>query len=88
MNNNHEHNHKDHHDHMDVALAFEQKIVKLLEHWIKHNIDHAETYREWAEKANRHQLLKAGNFLNDAAEMTMQINEKFKNALKTVLQDR
>ncbi|MBW2739526.1 MAG: zinc transporter, partial [Deltaproteobacteria bacterium] len=41
----HEHNHKKH-----ISLTFDEKLVKLLEHWIKHNDDHAENYRDWAKK--------------------------------------
>ena len=29
-----------------------EKLKKLLRHWKKHNEEHAETYREWAEKAS------------------------------------
>jgi len=40
----HEHNHEIHN-----SLTFDEKLVKLLEHWIKHNDDHAENYRDWAK---------------------------------------
>ena len=81
MNNSHDHNH--HHD-TQSALTIEQKMVKLLDHWVKHNNDHAQTYRDWAEKANRNKLLEVESLLNDAAEMTLQINEKFRAAIREV----
>jgi hypothetical protein len=28
-----------------------EKLRTLLHHWMEHNDEHAETYREWAEKA-------------------------------------
>lgn len=38
-----------------------ERLKKLLDHWSEHNLEHAETYREWAEK-----ISKLGN--RDAAE--------------------
>ena len=29
-----------------------EKLATLLPHWKKHNEEHAEAYREWAEKAS------------------------------------
>ncbi|MBF0506754.1 MAG: hypothetical protein HQL09_07950 [Nitrospirae bacterium] len=30
-----------------------EKLEKLLGHWKEHNMEHAETYREWAETTAR-----------------------------------
>ena len=30
-----------------------EKLEKLLGHWKEHNMEHAETYRKWAEKTAR-----------------------------------
>ncbi len=30
-----------------------EKLEKLLHHWKEHNMEHAETYRKWAEKTAR-----------------------------------
>jgi hypothetical protein len=72
-----------HHDHeIKSELTFDEKLEKLLGHWIKHNEDHAETYREWMAKAENNGLEKTGKILLEAAELTLQINSKLKEALK------
>ena len=70
-----------HHDHdVPSTLSFDEKMIKLLEHWIKHNEDHAQTYRDWADKAKEKNMDKAGALLEDAAEMTLMISKKFEEA--------
>jgi hypothetical protein len=73
--------HHHHHDHeIQSTLTFDEKMIKLLQHWIKHNDDHAETYRDWAQKAKEKNMPKAGSLLEDAAEMTLMISKKFEEA--------
>ena len=89
MSHTHEHDHhyEHNHDHNNNAqsnLSFDEKIVKLLEHWIKHNDDHAGTYRDWSKKAKDNNLEQAGLMIQEAAEMTVQINDKFREALKNM----
>jgi hypothetical protein len=81
----HHHHHDHHHDHdhkSEGTLSFDEKMIKLLEHWIKHNDDHAETYRDWAKKAKEKNMDKAGSLLEDAAEMTLMISKKFEEAAR------
>ena len=74
-----------HHDQeMQSDLSFDEKMIKLLEHWIKHNDDHAQTYREWAQKAKEKNKSKAALMLEDAAEMTLSISKKFESAMKLI----
>ena len=74
-----------HHDHeIRSALSFDEKMIKLLEHWIKHNEDHAQTYRDWAQKAKEKNKRKAALMLEDAAEMTLSISKKFESAIKFI----
>ncbi len=61
-------------------------MIKLLEHWIKHNEDHANTYLDWAKKAKEKGMGEAGQLLEDAAEMTRMISEKFEAAGEIVRQ--
>jgi hypothetical protein len=75
----HHHNHE-----IESALSFDEKMIKLLEHWIKHNDDHAQTYRDWAKKAKEKNKSKAALMLEDAAEMTLSISKKFESAIKLV----
>jgi hypothetical protein len=74
-----------HHDHeMQSSLSFDEKMIKLLEHWIKHNDDHAQTYRDWAQKAKEKNRIKSALMLEDAAEMTLSISKKFELAIKFI----
>ena len=77
-----------HHDHeIESTLSFDEKMIKLLEHWIKHNDDHAQTYRDWAQKAKEKKKNKAAAMLEDAAEMTLSISKKFELAIKFINED-
>ena len=81
----HHHHHHHDHDHEIVStLSFDEKMIKLLEHWVKHNDDHAETYRDWAKKAKEKNMDEAGSLLEDAAEMTLEISKKFEEAARTI----
>jgi len=71
-----DHHHSDSHD----ELPLEQKLLKLLEHWVKHNTDHAVTYRNWAEKAKANGMSEVASLLQDAADASLQINDLFRQA--------
>ena len=74
-----------HHDHeIQSSLSFDEKMIKLIEHWIKHNDDHAATYRDWAKKAKEKKMDEAGSLLEDAAEMTLVISKKFEEAAELI----
>ena len=85
MSEDHHHHHHDHDSHGE--LSFDEKIEKMLSHWIKHNEDHALNYRNWAEKAKANGKDDAGVLLEAAAEMSLAINEKF-TAAAALLKDR
>lgn len=74
--------HHHHHDHSEErsGLSFEEKMSKLLDHWVKHNDDHAATYRDWAGKAEEGENPQLAVLLEEAAEMTLKISEKFEEA--------
>ena len=80
----HHHHHDHHHGDIKSDLSFEEKIVKLLEHWIKHNKDHADTYMQWARKAKDHGMEEIGSLLDVAAQKTVSANEEFNTALKVL----
>jgi hypothetical protein len=90
MSHHHDHDHSNghaddhHHDHAHPThdtLSFEEKMIKLLEHWIKHNEDHADSYRDWAQKAQAKGMPDAGALLGEVAEMTADITGKFEETL-------
>jgi hypothetical protein len=74
-----DHHHHDHDSHEEIP--FDEKLRKLLSHWIKHNQDHALNYRNWAEKAKTNGKGQAAGLLEEAADMSLTINEKFEAAL-------
>lgn len=84
------HNHTHHHDHShehihsetQSEMSFKEKINKLIEHWIKHNDDHASTYREWADRAQAEGLDDVAAAMIAAAEKNIVINREFKQALE------
>ena len=77
--------HHHHHDHeIESTLSFDEKMIKLLDHWIKHNDDHAKTYRDWAKKAKEKDMNEAGSLLEDAAELTLTISKKFEEAAELI----
>ena len=81
MSDDHHHDHHHHHHDSHGELSFDEKMAKLLEHWIKHNQDHASNYRKWAEKAKANGKEKAGKFLLEAAQMSLATNDLFEKAL-------
>ncbi len=76
----HDH-HYCHHNEIQSSLSFEDKMIKLFEHWIKHNTDHAQTYTDWAEKAKENDLANVSDLLKSVADMTISINKKFEDAI-------
>ncbi|MGB5155990.1 hypothetical protein [Desulfobacterium sp. N47] len=88
MTHDHSHHHDNHHHHNshDVfsEMSFDEKMVKLLEHWIKHNTDHSETYKDWAKKVKSNDMDEVNLLLNEAAEITLKINDIFDKALKVI----
>jgi len=82
-----EHSMNDHHHHDDTGslkggLSDKEKLKKLLEYWIKHNEEHADTYREWSQKAAALEVQDVAKILNQAATTTLSINTRFQEALK------
>ena len=78
MSNQHHHHH-DHESHGE--MPFDEKLIKLLDHWIKHNVEHASNYRNWAERAKANGRKDAGALLEEAAEISLTVNERFQKAL-------
>jgi hypothetical protein len=55
---------------MPSSNDIEKKLKILLPHWIKHNQEHAQEFRTWAERAetSRQDLLAAAEHLDKASE--------------------
>jgi len=67
-----------HHDH---THSMSERIEKIISHWIKHNDDHIQNYKDWSEKASQESMSEVSDLLNEVAEMSLTINEKLKKAL-------
>ena len=78
------HHHHEHHGEQPADLSFEERMVKLLDHWVRHNDDHAGSYRDWAAKAQDGQMPQVAELLRDAADLTMQISERFQQAVRHI----
>ncbi|MFO7840525.1 MAG: hypothetical protein R6X08_13625 [Desulfosalsimonadaceae bacterium] len=77
----HDHEHGDsHHSHGGGGMPFEQKLARILDHWIKHNMEHADTYKEWAERTRQAGMPEAAGQLEEAASMNFAMNEVFEKA--------
>jgi len=80
---NHNHHHGHSHDHHQAGqdlkspMTDREKLLKLMDHWVAHNNDHAKNYLQWSKKAEELGFEKAGQLLKDAAELTDAISEKF-----------
>lgn len=57
-----------------------EKIKKLIEHWAEHNIEHAKTYYEWAEKAKASGNNKLYEILLEISDMTKKMDHLFQKA--------
>lgn len=59
-----------------------EKLKKLLHHWQEHNNEHAEVYREWAEKLS---FLGKGDSAKELERLyreTKNMNALFEEALR------
>lgn len=61
-----------------------EKLKILLGHWTEHNHEHAETYREWAEKAKAAGNTHLAEMLKEIAAATKKIDELFERAKEAI----
>lgn len=66
------------------TVPFPQKARILIEHWINHNLAHAQSYRQWADAFRQNGLESAAELLESAAESTRQINQTLALASESV----
>jgi len=57
-------------------------MIKMIEHWIHHNQDHAKSYREWARRAEEQGHNEVCQILQSIADSTVQQNESMEKALR------
>jgi hypothetical protein len=76
------HHHEDTDTELRDALSDKEKLGKLLNYWIKHNEEHANTYREWSKKAVAEELKEVAEILEEASNTALSLNALFREALK------
>lgn len=62
-----------------------EKLEKLLYHWKEHNDEHANTYREWAEKALFLGNKELAGVLDRLYNETKKMNGLFDKAIRVIL---
>ena len=80
------------HKHTHAASEHEAKAVSdelaklciLLPHWIEHNGEHAESFREWAGKAREMGLAEVAQRIEEAVGHMAACNEALTAALKAL----
>ncbi|MCL4455974.1 MAG: hypothetical protein M1147_02515 [Nitrospirae bacterium] len=60
------------------------KLKHLLHHWKEHNDEHAETYRQWAEKASSLGNEELSKVLDKLYHETKKMNGLFEEAEKVI----
>lgn len=58
----------------------EQRVQVLLHHWQHHNEQHANSYKEWADRLREGGWGDVAELLQEAARLTLEINEVFNKA--------
>ena len=96
MTSDHHHHHHDHDHHHhsqddsagDGGMNFAEKLIRRIEHWIAHNHDHVNNYRDWARRAGESEFHEAAALLEATAEKTDAVSRKLEEALKAVKSSR
>jgi cobalt/nickel transport system ATP-binding protein len=80
MHKGHSHSHG--HEHEDDRDRTEtlRKLQVMIEHWIDHNVSHAENYREWASKASQAGEEEVSREIHLAVEASDEANKHLKRA--------
>jgi len=61
---------------------YRARLQILLDHWIKHNREHAEEFLEWAERAKGFGQGAVHDEIVEAAQRIGKVNESLSAALK------
>jgi rubrerythrin len=81
MSDHDSHHHHSNHHHGHEKISDQQKLVKMMEHWIHHNQDHAHSYYEWAKRAKDMGWEQVAGILEEVAEQAMMQNRSIEQAL-------
>jgi len=82
MHHDHDHESASHRDELSVSDAY--KLVKMVEHWIRHNEDHERSYRDWAERAREMGQEQVYTILLEVARESQVQNLHLQKVLKAL----
>lgn len=60
----------------------ESKLLRMLEHWLHHNEDHARAFRDWADRARELGLGEVGGLLEEVARLSGMQSEHLEKAMR------
>ena len=61
-----------------------ERLAKLLPHWMGHNAEHADEFRQWAERAHAIGYAAAAAAIVRAAEALLQANAELDQATRAL----
>jgi hypothetical protein len=62
-------------------MSDQEKLRILLAYWIEHNLDHAQEFRQWAQRAEAFGSKEAASKLEAAAQEMTAVNDSLRTAL-------
>ena len=68
--------------------AEKDRLTVLLDYWVKHNREHGEEFREWAEKSRSFGQIAVHDYLLKAHEEMGKANASLLRALEELRGDR
>lgn len=71
----------------EAEMDTREKLEKLIEHWMHHNEEHAESYLNWAEKAEAAGLTETARILKDVYQQILSINALFEQAKRELAKE-
>jgi ferritin len=60
----------------EKPLSDRDKLIRMFEHWLQHNEDHARSYEDWAGRARTMGEQEALQLLQDMAVSAREQNER------------
>ena len=81
MSDHHSNHHHSNHHHGHEKVSDQERLIKMMEHWIHHNHDHAHSYCEWAKRAKDMGWEQVARILEMVAEQTTLQNKNIEQAL-------
>ncbi len=75
------HHHHSRAEHTQSTLPEKEKLKKVVDHWIQHNIEHARSYTDWAQRADQLGQKEVAEILTGIAAQSTRQNEDLERAL-------